>query len=713
LYQRQAKQAVKVTWDDTENSYHKRGRWWVTDYKRKVKYIVYRDGEGKLICPCGRKPDCEHRKAIREYLNDNGGGNGSKITNECGSEHAKALQDKMNGQLNSQNNNGNGAQVPSQQPQSRLNRDDPFQECEQLDIDQIEGRLDGELVHRLSNGEYVISYKGIMTLADKHNIEFSVSLHDDTNTVIAKAMNGNSRVSGKEVNICGFATTASELAKRNAARQLIPLPEIKAIEKKVQLENEFDWQKAKAKCVELLSSALKDTPVVGTEANVDIIIHELVKDGKLRQDNPSHYNRTEWLIIHDACKQDASDDNNPSLRSRTGFGGDDTPSSGKFDTATPADNDREVRLCQVVWRTSAREHRQEFGCVENAIEFQNSLDPKFRDGSYIIDSKTGEVVKVDPDDDNPPGGRHGGNDDDGNNDDGGGPKPSSSLLAASCPTEARRDGTAANDEWKVKLQECKDTALNAQRFDWLKSDLQHEGVISDNPVKDWQDSDFETLKQACALDTSLFNRSLGDDFHIQKERNWGGYESSRRYRFWIVTKDTEELREKCFWCGKTKSQVELLGDDMIYWERYEVKISLCNECESTDTETLTQRFDELYHNGNGAVDATFLPKTSEEFVKRCKDAIDKVRASKEVEAVEESAHFRPLNEQPLESDNGKRKLQMDKKLRTWLVESDLTSKEISCREICEKFESEKNPNIVTRLRAGIDSGADISTVELD
>jgi hypothetical protein len=418
-----------------------------------------------------------------------------------------------------------------------------------------------------------------MTLADKHNISFSVSLHDDTNTVIAKAMNGNSRVSGKEVNICGKAYTASELAKRNAARQLIPLPEIKAIEKKVQLENEFDWQKAKAKCVEL----------VGTEANVDIIIHELVKDGKLRQDNPSHYDRTEWLIIHDACKQDASDDNN----------------------------------------------------------------------------------------------------------DGGGPKPSSS-----------------NDEWKVKLQECKDTALNAQRFDWLKSDLQHEGVISDKSVKDWQDQDFETLKQACALDASLFNRALGDDWIIPKERNWGGYESGRRYRFWLVTKDTEQLREKCFVCGKTKSNVKLLSDDMIYWERYEIKISLCNECESTDTETLTKKFDELYHNGNGAVDATFLPKTSEDFVKRCKDAIDKVRASKEVEA----------NEQPLEglrlavdseSDNGKRKLQMDKKLRTWLIESDGTKKEISCREICEKFESEKNPNIVTRLRAGIDSGADISTVELD
>jgi len=67
------------------------------------------------------------------------------------------------------------------------------------------------------------------------------------------------------------------------------------------------------------------------------------------------------------------------------------------------------------------------------------------------------------------------------------------------------------------------------------------------------------------------------------------------------------------------------------------------------------------------------------------------------------------NEMPLENGNGKRKLQMDKKLRTWLIDSNGTRKAISCREICEKFDS----NIVTRLRAGIDSGADISTVELD
>ncbi len=305
----QAKSTVKVTWDDTENSYHKRGRWWVTDYKERIKYVIYRDGDGNLICPCGRKPDCEHRKAIREYLNNNDDGNDSKITvdractsgllNECGSERAKEIQDKLNGQSDSLQDNGNGAEkAPSQ---IQLDISDPFQESESLDIEQIEGRKNGELAWKLGNGEYVISYAGVMKLAEKHNIEFSVSLHDDTNTVIAKAMNGNERISGKEVKICGFATTASELAKRNAARQLLPYAELKAVEHKAKLEAEFDWQTAYAKCVEL----------VGTKAILDCIIHDLVNWGKLRQDNPSHYDRTEWLLIHDYCQKEASISRDP------------------------------------------------------------------------------------------------------------------------------------------------------------------------------------------------------------------------------------------------------------------------------------------------------------------------------------------------------------------------------------------------------------------
>ena len=82
-------------------------------------------------------------------------------------------------------------------------------------------------------------------------------------------------------------------------------------------------------------------------------------------------------------------------------------------------------------------------------------------------------------------------------------------------------------------------------------------------------------------------------------------------------------------------------------------------------------------------------------------AIAKVRENKD--AVE-------ANEHPLEGSNGKRKLQMDKKFRTWLVDADGSKKKISCREICEQFE---DSSIITRLRAGIDSGADFSTVEIN
>jgi hypothetical protein len=132
-----------------------------------------------------------------------------------------------------------------------------------------------------------------MTLSEKHGIEFSEAVHSDTYTVIAKGRCGTSeRVSGKP--ILGNANTALELAKRNAARQLLPYAELKAVEKKAQLEATFDWQKAKSKCVELVG-----------EANVSIIIHDLTQAGKLRQDNPSHYDRTEWLMIYSACQKDA------------------------------------------------------------------------------------------------------------------------------------------------------------------------------------------------------------------------------------------------------------------------------------------------------------------------------------------------------------------------------------------------------------------------
>jgi hypothetical protein len=257
---------------------------------------------------------CKHSIAVLVWLNNNNGSvrcvdttpstGRKRIANECGTEQAKQLQNKLNSQSDSPNNNGNGAQKAPSQP-TKLDLNDPFQESESLDIDQIEGRKNGELAWKLRNGEYVISYKGIMTLAEKHSIEFDeVSLND--NTVIAKAKNGNERISGKP--IYDNANTAIELAKRNAARQLLPLPEIKAVEHKAKLTAEFNWQKAKSKCVELVG-----------EANVSILINDLTQAGKLRQDNPSHYDRTEWLLIYDACKRDAQVERDPKSLNRWSY----------------------------------------------------------------------------------------------------------------------------------------------------------------------------------------------------------------------------------------------------------------------------------------------------------------------------------------------------------------------------------------------------------
>lgn len=122
-------------------------------------------------------------------------------------------------------------------------------------------------------------------------------MHDER-AVIAYAQRKNSiRLSGKPVRLYNARLeTMIELAKRNAARQLLPLEEIKAMEKKVQLENEFSWETAYDRCAQ----------VAGGKAQVDTLIDDLVNAGKLRQDNPSHYNRTEWLVIHTACQKEAS-----------------------------------------------------------------------------------------------------------------------------------------------------------------------------------------------------------------------------------------------------------------------------------------------------------------------------------------------------------------------------------------------------------------------
>jgi hypothetical protein len=306
---RKQSQAITIfkTTDGNDGDFWRRC-WCIAQGNRRT--VVYEEHNGRLFCNCGAYyQDCKHKQLVIKTVTNElkSIAKEKRIVNECGTEQAKQLQDKMNGQLNSRNGNGNGAHKAPSQPM-KLDLRDPFQESEQNDIDQIEGRKNGELAWKLSNGKYCISYKGIMTLSEKHGVTFTHGDNSNTKQVIARArLNGNERLSGKLPIPC--QETAIELAKRNAARQLLPLEEIKALEYKTKLNAEFSWQKAYKKCAAL----------VGTEANVDIIIHELVQSGKLRQDSPTHYDRTEWLIIHKACQEDAQEQIND--------GGDKTPSS--------------------------------------------------------------------------------------------------------------------------------------------------------------------------------------------------------------------------------------------------------------------------------------------------------------------------------------------------------------------------------------------------
>ena len=151
-----------------------------------------------------------------------------------------------------------------------------------------------------------------------------------------------------------------------------------------------------------------------------------------------------------------------------------------------------------------------------------------------------------------------------------------------------------------------------------------------------------------------------------------------------------------------KAQVDIIINDLVNWGKLrQDNPSGYNRTEWLLIHEYCQKEAKIERSKNSTNNWSY---NSAAFLARCDEAIQKVRDEKN--AVE-------ANEQALESGNGTRKLQMDKKLRTWLVESDGTKQEISCREICEQFENKTNPRIVTRLRAGIDDGADISTVELD
>ncbi len=518
--------------------------WIVTD--GTVYTTVWQDLNGKICCVCGAyyKRDCIHKQAIRDFYAD---GNGSKITNECGTETAKALQDKLNG-----NNRTGDNQTPVHH---QLDTSNPFQECEQLDIDQIEGRSNGDLVHVLSNGEYVISYRGIMTLADKHGVTFEASRHDETHTVIVYGHRGNnSRASGKTAN--GSSTTAVELAKRNAARQLLPLPEIKAFEHKAQLKAEFDWEVAKRKCLEIVP-----------DFTLDILINDMVRDGKLEQKHSSDYSRREWLLIFDACKRDAETNGNDD------DGGDDTPSS-----------DEQVTCC-ICNRT-----------LTNQLSVSRCIGPEcFKK----VGAKGAQFLRDD--------------------------EVSDELIKAS--------------------QLYQDEALQKRI---LRACLT---LDAPPPVKvlNWLGNEFFGYKNRPIL------------YYVCADGQLSRLDTHRRkLHHRIITSETAE----------TELDAHALAQMVV-------------DVAEEDAHSSATREEPL--------------GTMDEFVERCK------QAEAEVEDTVEDVDDTPIN------GDGKRKIQMNKKLNTWLVEPDGTKTEISCREICEQF----NGNIVMQLRSGIDSGGDISTVELD
>ena len=99
------------------------------------------------------------------------------------------------------------------------------------------------------------------------------------------------------------------------------------MEKKTQLGLEFDWQVAQRKCLDLVPAF-----------TLEILINDLVKEGKLRQAHSSDYDRIEWLMIYNKCKKDAETNGNDD-----DDGGDNTPSSD--DEQRACDRTRQAVCC--------------------------------------------------------------------------------------------------------------------------------------------------------------------------------------------------------------------------------------------------------------------------------------------------------------------------------------------------------------------------------
>jgi len=88
-----------------------------------------------------------------------------------------------------------------------------------------------------------------------------------------------------------------------------------------------------------------------------------VKASKLRQDNPSHYDRTEWLTIYNACKDDDDDD-----------GGAKPPSSNNDDS----DWKEKLRECKEIalndgFDTLRYSTRRRFNWIKTDLMRENAL----------------------------------------------------------------------------------------------------------------------------------------------------------------------------------------------------------------------------------------------------------------------------------------------------------------------------------------------------
>ena len=124
--------------------------------------------------------------------------------------------------------------------------------------------------------------------------------------------------------------------------------------------------------------------------------------------------------------------------------------------------------------------------------------------------------------------------------------------------------------WQNKLTECRDVALDDWRYHFIKKDLRAEGMLPTTYPENWTDRHFAILKEACILDNSLFDRSIGF-WTLDIEPNKAPWAYARRFRFWLIP-----LSGRCFWCeGMTKG----LRDRLIPWGRYKIKTLLCRECD--------------------------------------------------------------------------------------------------------------------------------------